>query len=38
MNLYGLFILGVSIKYIVLYRHKYVPMALKGLLYWQVLN
>ena len=35
MNLYGLFILGVNIKYIVisiLYRHINVPMALKELI------
>ena len=34
MNLYGLFILGVNIKYIVfsiLYRHINVPMAFKEL-------
>ena len=29
MNLYELFILGVNIKYIVLYRHINVPMACK---------
>ena len=34
MDLYGLFILGVNIKYVVcfiLYRHIDVPMAFKGL-------
>ena len=29
MNLYELFILGVNIKYIVLYKHINVPMAFK---------
>ena len=31
MNLYGLFILDVNIKYIILYRHINVPMACKEL-------